>query len=113
MSQHLDSSNMGNDTTSGKPNMYLLEEFPEEAVRYCQGKFHAILPTDPEVQDWRNNAEAILVRETIISAQGIAAAHKLRAIGEQGTGIEESHTDYLCTNNWPRLLLLYLARVHA
>ncbi|KAL0934892.1 uncharacterized protein CTRU02_209483 [Colletotrichum truncatum] len=71
-----------------KPTMYLLETFPEDAVRHCQNIFHTVLSTDEEVHQWRENADAILVRETIISAQDIASARKLRAIGKQGTGID-------------------------
>jgi phosphoglycerate dehydrogenase-like enzyme len=71
-----------------KPTMYLLEKFPEGAVKYCQTLFTTILPNDPEVENWRDNADAILVREKIISATDIASARKLRAIGKQGTGID-------------------------
>lgn len=68
--------------------MYLLEVFPEDSIRYCQTLFNTILPTDPEVENWRENADAILVREKVISAQDIASACRLRAIGKQGTGID-------------------------
>ncbi|WQF81648.1 Putative D-isomer specific 2-hydroxyacid dehydrogenase, catalytic domain-containing protein [Colletotrichum destructivum] len=71
-----------------KPTMYLLEKFPEEAVKYCQAHFHTILPLDEEVANWRENADAILVREKIITAQDISSARRLRAIGKQGTGID-------------------------
>ncbi|KAL9949378.1 hypothetical protein D7B24_006870 [Verticillium nonalfalfae] len=69
-------------------NMYLLEVFPEDSIHYCQTLFNTILPSDPEVENWRQNADAILVRERIISAEDIQAAQKLRAIGKQGTGID-------------------------
>ncbi|KAH6689814.1 D-isomer specific 2-hydroxyacid dehydrogenase [Plectosphaerella plurivora] len=71
-----------------KPTMYLLETFPDEAIRYCQTLFHTILPTDAEVHNWRDNADAILVREKTISASDIASAPRLKAIGKQGTGID-------------------------
>lgn len=68
--------------------MYLLEIFPDAAVKYCQTIFDTVLNTDPEVKSWRDNADAILVREKIISAQDIVSARKLRAIGKQGVGID-------------------------
>ncbi|CAH0047052.1 unnamed protein product [Clonostachys solani] len=71
-----------------RPNIYLLEEFPPAAVEQCQARFHTILPSDPEVRNWKENAESILVREKIISAGDIAGAKRLRAIGKQGTGID-------------------------
>ncbi|KAK6226073.1 hypothetical protein QIS74_02120 [Colletotrichum tabaci] len=75
-------------TLQKKPTMYLLEKFPEEAVKYCQAHFHTILHVDEEVANWRENADAILVREKIITAQDISSARRLRAIGKQGTGID-------------------------
>lgn len=71
-----------------KPNIYLLEEFPLAAIEYCQKRFKTVLHTDPEVDNWRVNAEAILIREKTISAEDIRQARKLRAIGKQGTGID-------------------------
>jgi phosphoglycerate dehydrogenase-like enzyme len=71
-----------------KPNIYLLEVFPPDAVEYCQEKFNVVPYGDPEIKNWRDNAESILVRELIITADDIAKAPKLRAIGKQGTGID-------------------------
>lgn len=71
-----------------KPNIYLLETFPAAAIKYAQESFNVVLPTDPEIKNWHVNAESILVRENTISAQDIAQATKLRAIGKQGTGVD-------------------------
>ncbi|KAJ4983093.1 hypothetical protein SVAN01_11432 [Stagonosporopsis vannaccii] len=71
-----------------KPAIYLLEQFPPEAVRHCQSLFKTVLADDPEIVNWQQNAHAILVREKKISAVDIQGAHKLRAIGKQGTGID-------------------------
>ena len=71
-----------------KQNVYLLENFPEEAIHHSQRLFTTILPDDPEIENWRDNADAILVREKTIMADDIASARKLRAIGKQGTGID-------------------------
>lgn len=71
-----------------KPTIYLLEVFPPKAVEYCQQYFHTILPTDPEITNWKQNATAILVREKIISSEDINGAPNLRVIGKQGVGID-------------------------
>ncbi|KAH7138451.1 D-3-phosphoglycerate dehydrogenase-like protein [Dendryphion nanum] len=71
-----------------KSNIYLLEQFPPQAIQHCQSLFNTILPDDPEIENWRENADSILVREKIISAEDIAKARRLRAIGKQGTGID-------------------------
>ncbi|KAL4874439.1 D-isomer specific 2-hydroxyacid dehydrogenase [Aspergillus karnatakaensis] len=81
------------------PSIYLLEEFPPAAVEHCQKLFHTILPTDPEVKNWRENATAILVRELIISADDIAQAKNLRAIGKQGVGIDIIDQDACAKRN--------------
>lgn len=73
---------------SAKFNIYLLEVFPPDSITYCQSLFNTVLPTDPEIENWRENAHAILVREKTISAEDIKSARKLRAIGKQGTGID-------------------------
>ena len=71
-----------------RPRIYLLEVFSDAVIQYCQNFFDTILATDPESSNWRENAEFLLLREKTISADDIAAARKLRAIGKQGTGID-------------------------
>ncbi|KAF2104476.1 hypothetical protein NA57DRAFT_30262 [Rhizodiscina lignyota] len=80
-------------TTNGIPskkqhNIYLLEKFPPEAVHHCQNLFQTVLHDDPEIQNWQQNADAILVREKLITADDIVRAPRLRAIGKQGVGID-------------------------
>ena len=75
-------------SSTNKASIYLLEQFPTAAIKYCQTLFHTILPSDPEIANWRENATAILVREQVITAKDIQSATKLRAIGKQGTGID-------------------------
>lgn len=75
-------------TRTKRHTVYLLENFPDEAVAYCRTLFNTVNYTDPEVSRWRENADAILVREKIISAADIESSPKLKAIGKQGTGID-------------------------
>ncbi|KAL4871700.1 hypothetical protein BDV12DRAFT_206003 [Aspergillus spectabilis] len=85
------------------PSIYLLEEFPPAAVEHCQSLFHTILPTDPEVKNWRDNATAILVRELTISAHDISQAKNLKVIGKQGVGIDIIDQDACAKRNIPIL----------
>jgi phosphoglycerate dehydrogenase-like enzyme len=71
-----------------RPTIYLLEQFPPAAVAHCQSLFNTVLPTDPEINNWRENATAILVRELTISVEDISQAKNLKAIGKQGVGID-------------------------
>lgn len=74
--------------TREKPSLYLLEDFPPAAIKHAQSLFHTILPSDPQILNWRQEADAVLVRELVVSKKDIMDAEKLRAIGKQGTGID-------------------------
>jgi len=84
----LDSTERIDTALDSKLAMYLLEQFPPEAIRHCQSLFKTVLPDDVEIANWQQNADAILVREKTISAADIQGARKLRAIGKQGTGVD-------------------------
>ncbi|OAL48474.1 D-3-phosphoglycerate dehydrogenase-like protein [Pyrenochaeta sp. DS3sAY3a] len=84
-------------------NLYLLESFPQEAILHSQTRFKTILHDDPEAKNWRENADAILVREKTISARDIKAAEKLRVIGKQGTGIDIIDQDACAKRSIPIL----------
>ena len=75
-------------STDPRPEIYLLEHFPPAAISYCRTLFKTILPDDPEIKNWRQNASAILVREKTILAEDINQARRLRVIGKQGVGID-------------------------
>ncbi|KAL2826096.1 hypothetical protein BDW59DRAFT_67464 [Aspergillus cavernicola] len=62
---------------------------------------NTILPTDPEAKNWRENATAILVRESTISADDIFQAKRLKAIGKQGVGINLIDQDACAQRNIP------------
>ncbi|KAL9070017.1 MAG: hypothetical protein Q9157_005968 [Trypethelium eluteriae] len=69
------------------PVMYLLEDFPPAAISRCRTLFKIIDSSDPQMEDWRGNAFAILIREKTISAEDISQAYRLRVIGKQRVGI--------------------------
>lgn len=74
-----------------KPTLYLLDPIPAPAIAHARTLFSptaVVLPSDPEIANWRASATAILVREHPITAADIASAPHLRAIGKQGTGID-------------------------
>ncbi|KAK5688052.1 hypothetical protein LTS10_000030 [Elasticomyces elasticus] len=86
-----------------KPKLYLLEEFPPAAIKHAESLFDIVLPTDPRVHEWRQEADAILVRELVVSREDIEDAPKLRAIGKQGTGIDIIDQDACAERNIPIL----------
>lgn len=74
-----------------KPTLYLLDHIPAPAIAHARTLFSptaVVLPSDPEIANWRFSATAILTREHPITAADISSAPRLRAIGKQGTGID-------------------------
>jgi len=71
-----------------KPTVYLMDKFHPAAEAHAQKLFNAILPTDPEFQNWQQNAEYLLIKSSYLNASQIESATKLRAIGKQGVGLD-------------------------
>lgn len=67
----------------------MIDKLHPQAISHAQELFTVVLPTDPEVQNWRENAEYLLVRGSYITADDVQAARKLKAIGKQGVGIDK------------------------
>lgn len=76
-----------------KPTVYMLDSFHPSAVKHAQNLFHVILPTDPEIHNWIERAQYVLVRSSALPAETISAARGLRAIGKQGVGIDKINED--------------------
>lgn len=71
-----------------KPTIYLLDPYPPEVIEHCQTLFHTVLCTDPDIVNWREKADAVLARESLITGADVEQAVKLRACGKQGTGLD-------------------------
>lgn len=74
---------------SNKPTVYLLDSFHPHALSLANTLFNCILPSDPQHGSWRQNARYLLVRGSFVTAEDIASAPRLKAIGKQGVGIEK------------------------
>lgn len=72
-----------------RPKLYILDKLHPEAISYAQELFNAVLPSDPEIQNWKENAELLVVRSSYITAEQIGAAKRLKAIGKQGVGLDK------------------------
>ncbi|CAD0109480.1 unnamed protein product [Aureobasidium uvarum] len=77
------------ESQSGKPTVYLIDEYHPEAVKHCKTLFNVIGPQDPEIKNWRQNARYLLVKGSSVTEDDIAQTKHLRAIGKQGVGIEK------------------------
>ncbi|KAK5109656.1 hypothetical protein LTR62_006778 [Meristemomyces frigidus] len=79
---------LNEDQGSTKPTVYMLDKLHSEATKHAQCLFNVVLPSDPELQNWQQNAEFILMKSSSLSAEEINKAQRLRAIGKQGVGID-------------------------
>lgn len=72
-----------------KPKLYILSDFHPEAVKYAQSLFDCILYQDPEGDNWRSNATAILIKDYYVTDEDLKSAPQLRVIGKQGVGLDK------------------------
>jgi phosphoglycerate dehydrogenase-like enzyme len=76
-------------TLSQKPTVYLLDAFHPEAIARAESLFTCIHPSDKAHAAWRENSRYLLVRGSYVTADDIAQAPLLRAIGKQGVGTDK------------------------
>lgn len=72
-----------------KPTVYALDSFPPQAIEHAKELFNLIQPHDEEFKNWRQNARALLIRGSYITAEDIASCPNLIAIGKHGVGIDK------------------------
>jgi len=78
---------------SPKPTVYALDSFPTRAIEHAKNLFNLIQPHDEEFKNWRQNARALLIRGSYITADDIASCPNLVAIGKHGVGIDKIDQD--------------------
>lgn len=74
-------------TRTVKPTVYLLDTFHPTATKHAQAKFNAILPSDPQHAQWRENAEYLLIKGSYLTASDVESCSNLKALGKQGVGM--------------------------
>ncbi|KAE8167669.1 hypothetical protein BDV40DRAFT_312124 [Aspergillus tamarii] len=97
------SSTAGPSTAEVKPTVYVLDTFPPKAIEYAKTLFNIIQPQDEEFKSWRQNARALLVRSSYVTADDIASCPNLIAIGKHGVGIDKINQD-ACTQRGIKIL---------
>ncbi|KAL4916129.1 hypothetical protein BDW62DRAFT_218870 [Aspergillus aurantiobrunneus] len=76
-------------STSDKRTVYLLDTLHPDAVEHARTLWNVIGPGDKELNNWREHASAVLIRGSYITADDIARAPNLIAIGKHGVGIDK------------------------
>jgi D-3-phosphoglycerate dehydrogenase len=77
--------------TVSKPSVYVLDPYHPDALAALQQspEINTILPTDPEIQNYAENATAIMLRsETRLGAEEFAKCKKLMFVVKQGVGVD-------------------------
>ncbi|KAH8176567.1 d-isomer specific 2-hydroxyacid dehydrogenase, NAD binding domain-containing protein [Sarocladium implicatum] len=88
-----------------KPTVYLLDNFHPDVMAFCEANFNPITRDNnpDQLAAWRENAEYLLVRSSWVTAEDVAAAPRLKAIGKQGVGIDKIHAASCKARNIPIL----------
>ena len=76
-------------SSTSRPTLYILSDFHPEAVKHAQDLFNCVLFGDPEGENWRKNATAILIKDYYITDDDLKAAPQLKVIGKQGVGLDK------------------------
>src|SRR5260221_9637475 len=68
--------------------IYILGPIRLAGVDYAAKHFETVRWDDPSVKQWPEEADALMVRMTKVTAADIAGAKKLRIISKQGVGYD-------------------------
>jgi D-3-phosphoglycerate dehydrogenase len=68
--------------------IYVLDSFFPTGLEYAALRAEIIRWDDPQVKNWHEDADGLMVRMTPIRADDLARAKKLRVISKQGVGID-------------------------
>ncbi|RDW58918.1 uncharacterized protein DSM5745_11124 [Aspergillus mulundensis] len=75
--------------SSDKRTVYFIDTLHPDAVEHAKTLWNVVVPGDNELSNWREHATAILVRGSYVTADDIARAPNLLAIGKHGVGIDK------------------------
>ncbi|KAL3464483.1 hypothetical protein BJX64DRAFT_275699 [Aspergillus heterothallicus] len=74
---------------NGKRTVYLVDTLHPDAVEHAKTLFNVVAPGDKDLNNWREKASAIVIRGSYVTAEDIARAPNLIAIGKHGVGIDK------------------------
>jgi D-3-phosphoglycerate dehydrogenase len=68
--------------------IYILDAFHQAGVDYAAKHFETVPWDDPRVKNWHEDADAVMVRMTVVTAADIARVKKAGIICKQGVGYD-------------------------
>ncbi|KAL4908665.1 hypothetical protein BDW74DRAFT_188571 [Aspergillus multicolor] len=94
---------VSNPLSSDKQTVYFIDTLHPDAVEHAKTLWNVVVPGDRELNNWREHATAILVRGSYVTADDIARAPNLLAIGKHGVGIDKIDQE-ACTKRGIKIL---------
>ena len=74
--------------TSTKPRVYSLHELTPPVRALAKEKFDLVTPSDPGFENWREDAEGLMVRTADITEEDVARFKRVRFIAKHGVGVD-------------------------
>jgi D-3-phosphoglycerate dehydrogenase len=69
--------------------IYILDDFEPTGVEFIQSKVQQVIPFgDPATSQWHEDAEAVMIRGSRLTADDFAKAKKLKVVSKQGVGVD-------------------------
>lgn len=75
--------------SNNKRTVYMIDDLHPEAVEHARALFTLITRADKGFNNWQQDATAILMRGSYMSAKDLANCPRLVAIGKHGVGIDK------------------------
>ena len=76
-----------------RPKVYVLDAFDEAGLDWAAKHADLVLPDDPRLAGWHEDADGLMVRLTPLTAADFGRAKRLRAVCKQGVGVESVDLD--------------------
>lgn len=73
---------------SGRPKIYILDAFHEAGIALARQHADVVCWPDPDIKNWPEDADGVMVRMTPITPEQIERAQHLKVICKQGVGYE-------------------------
>ncbi|MGX9934595.1 NAD(P)-dependent oxidoreductase [Advenella kashmirensis] len=81
--------------------IYILDAFHEAGIRLAKQHAHIVRWPDPEIANWPENADGVMVRMTPVTGADLARAKKVKIICKQGVGIDTIDLEAAKRHNIP------------
>ncbi|HEY4252930.1 MAG TPA: hydroxyacid dehydrogenase [Roseomonas sp.] len=78
---------------SNRPKIFVLDVYHRAGLDLAAEEADLVLWDDPAAANWREEADALMVRMTPLRAEDFAAAKRLKVVVKQGVGIETIDLD--------------------